>query len=43
MFKTIVVPLDESKLSEKALDYAKQMIAPDGTIYLITVVDLGSG
>lgn len=40
MFKHIVVPLDESKLSEKALDYARQMIGPNGKITLIYVLDM---
>lgn len=40
MFKHILVPLDESKLSERALDYAREVVARDGKITLIYVLDL---
>lgn len=40
MFKHILIPLDESKLSERALDYAREMIPPGGRVTLIYVLDL---
>lgn len=40
MLKRVLVPLDGSPLSEEALEYAKQIIDPQGTLMLITAVDL---
>lgn len=37
MFNHILVPLDQSKLSEKALPYALHIAPPDGKITLLTV------
>jgi nucleotide-binding universal stress UspA family protein len=38
MLKHLLVPLDGSKLAEEALKYAKDIIAPEGRISLLTVV-----
>lgn len=40
MLSKIIVPLDGSDLSERALDYARQVISPTGEIVLINVVDV---
>ena len=40
MLKNVLVPLDGSELAERALAYAKQILAPDGKLILLTVVDL---
>ncbi len=40
MLKHVLVPLDGSPLSEEALEYAKQILAPDGTLILVMAVDL---
>lgn len=42
MFKHVLVPLDGSELSEKALGPALQVLAPDGTLTLLSVIDLPS-
>lgn len=39
MLKHILVPLDQSDLSEAAIDYARNVISPTGLITFITVVD----
>ncbi len=39
MFSHILVPLDESKLSELALASAREIIAPNGKITLVYVLD----
>lgn len=40
MLKTILVPLDGSKLAESALDYAYQVVAPGGKLVLLSVVQV---
>jgi len=40
MLSHVLVPLDGSELSERALDHAKQVIAPDGKITLLRVVEV---
>jgi len=40
MLSKILVPLDGSDLSERALDYASQVVSPTGEIILLTVVDV---
>jgi nucleotide-binding universal stress UspA family protein len=40
MFKHVLVPLDGSELSEKALAPARHVLAPDGTLTLLSVIDL---
>jgi nucleotide-binding universal stress UspA family protein len=40
MFKHLLVPLDGSDLSEKALSTACQILGPEGTITLLNVVDI---
>ena len=40
MFKHLLVPLDGSELSEKALHTARQMLGLDGTLTLLNVIDL---
>jgi nucleotide-binding universal stress UspA family protein len=40
MFKNVLVTIDGSELSEQALDYAREIVAPDGVILLLSVVDL---
>lgn len=40
MFGHILVPLDGSELAEKALDYARQIVRPDGKLTLLSVVRL---
>jgi nucleotide-binding universal stress UspA family protein len=40
MLRQILVPLDGSPLSEKALEYATSIVAPDGEIFLLNVVDM---
>lgn len=39
MLSHILVPLDTSELSERALEVAKQIVAPDGRITLLSVVE----
>lgn len=39
MLKHILVPVDESELSERAIDYAKKIVDPKGKITLVMVVD----
>lgn len=39
MLKHILVPLDSSELAESALPYARQIVADDGRITLLMVVD----
>jgi nucleotide-binding universal stress UspA family protein len=39
MLKHIVVPLDGSEFSQKALDYALNILDADGKLTLVTVVD----
>jgi nucleotide-binding universal stress UspA family protein len=38
MLQHLLVPLDGSKLAEEALEYAKDIIAPEGRISLLSVV-----
>lgn len=38
MLKHILVPLDGSKLSEKALDAARRLLSPNGKLTLLTIV-----
>jgi nucleotide-binding universal stress UspA family protein len=42
MFNHVLVPLDGSELSEKALAVARQVLAPEGTLTLLSVIDLPS-
>lgn len=39
MLKHILVPLDGSELAEAALPYAREIVAPDGKITLLAVMD----
>ena len=39
MLKHVLVPLDGSELSEVALEYAVQIVAPEVKITLLSVVD----
>ncbi len=40
MLSHVLVPLDGSPLSEEALPYARQIVAPDGRLTLLTSVEL---
>ena len=40
MLKNVLVPLDGSELAECALSYAKQILAPEGQIVLLTAIDI---
>lgn len=40
MFKHLLVTLDGSELAEKALNVARQVLAAEGTITLLSVVDM---
>lgn len=40
MFNHVLVPLDGSELSEKALVTAHQVLAPEGILTLLSVIDL---
>ncbi|GAB4308232.1 MAG: universal stress protein [Phototrophicales bacterium] len=40
MLKNILVPLDGSQVAERALDYAEQIIDPEGKLTLLTVIDV---
>ena len=40
MLQHILVTLDGSELSEKAIDYAREIVAPGGTVTLLRVVDM---
>lgn len=40
MLKHVLVTLDGSELSETALDYSRQIVAPDGRITLLSVMDM---
>jgi nucleotide-binding universal stress UspA family protein len=40
MLKHLLVPLDGSELSEKALPVARRALGPEGTLTLLNVVDL---
>lgn len=40
MLSHVLVPVDGSSLSEKALDYARQIVDPNGRLTLVTVVDI---
>jgi nucleotide-binding universal stress UspA family protein len=40
MFNHVLVPLDGSELSEKALITARQVLASEGTLTLLSVIDL---
>lgn len=40
MLNNILLTLDGSELSERALEYAREVVAPDAKIHLLTVVDL---
>lgn len=39
MLGHVLVPIDGSELSERALDYAKELVGPEGRLTLLTVVD----
>jgi nucleotide-binding universal stress UspA family protein len=39
MLKHILVPLDGSQLAREALSYARQIVDPNGSITLVTIVD----
>jgi len=39
MLKHLLVPLDQSLLAEQALDYAREIIDPQGKLTLLTVLD----
>jgi nucleotide-binding universal stress UspA family protein len=41
MLTHILVPLDESELAEKALPYARDIVAPDGKLTFVYVLDDG--
>lgn len=38
MLRHVLVPLDGSELAEKALDFARRVLAPDGKITLLTAL-----
>lgn len=40
MLKNVLVPLDGSQVSERALEYARQIIDPEGKLTLLTVIDM---
>jgi nucleotide-binding universal stress UspA family protein len=40
MLKHVLIPLDGSKLAEEALEYAKKILAPEGTLTLVSAVEL---
>ncbi len=40
MLNHILVTLDGSELSEKSIDYAREIVAPGGTVTLLRVVDM---
>lgn len=40
MLRNVMVTVDGSELSEKALGYTQDLIAPDGTIRILSVVDV---
>lgn len=40
MLKHVLIPLDGSKLAEEALDYARQIVSPEGTVTLVSAVEL---
>lgn len=40
MLKKVLVPLDGSDLSSRAIEYARKIVEPKGCITLLTVVDL---
>lgn len=40
MLNHVLVPLDGSELSEQALTYAQDVIAPDGKITLVSVIEI---
>ncbi|MEL7235670.1 MAG: universal stress protein, partial [Chloroflexota bacterium] len=40
MFKNVLVTVDGSELSEKALDYACGVVANDGVITVLSVIDI---
>ena len=42
MLKHLLVPLDGSALSEQALDYAQNVIAPEGKITILSVIEVPS-
>lgn len=39
MLNHILVPLDASELSERAIEFAKQIVSPEGRITLLSVVE----
>ncbi len=39
MFKRVLLPLDESELSEKALEYALAITSPQGKVILVMAVE----
>lgn len=42
MLKHLLVPLDGSALSEQALEYAQNVIAPEGQITILSVIEVPS-
>lgn len=40
MLKHVLIPLDGSKLAEDAVEFAKQIVAPDGIVTLVSAVEL---
>ena len=40
MLRHVLVPLDGSQLSEQALNYAEEIVAPQGKITLVSVVEV---
>jgi nucleotide-binding universal stress UspA family protein len=40
MLKHILVPLDGSELAEAAIPYAREIVAPDGKITLLSIMDV---
>jgi nucleotide-binding universal stress UspA family protein len=42
MLNHILLPLDESELSERAVEFAQKLVAPDGKITLLTVVEVSA-
>ncbi|GAB4525082.1 MAG: universal stress protein [Anaerolineae bacterium] len=40
MLEHVLVPIDGSEVAERALDYARKILVPDGKITLLTAVDI---
>ena len=39
MLKNVLIPLDESSLSEQAIPFARKLVAPEGKLTIMTVVE----